>query len=78
MAFDDGAARVGSDAFAARFMAAASAVASVALNVVLTARNDVSVTSRTIVVSVGEMDRASDIEPAVTPGPATTASHFAG
>lgn len=35
-----------------------------------------SVTNRTIEVSVAVMVRASDIDPAVTPGPETEASHF--
>ena len=74
VAFGRGAARVGSEAFAARFMAAASARASSALNVVRNAMNAVSVTSRTIVVSVAVIIRVRDIEPAVTPGPVTEAS----
>jgi hypothetical protein len=74
--FGSGAACVGSDALAARFIAAARAFASSGLSGVRTAWNDVSVTSNTIVVSVAVMVRASDIEPAVTPGPETDASHF--
>lgn len=76
VALGRGAGRVGKEAFAARFIAAARARASSALSGVRTAWNDVSVTSRTIEVSVAVIVRAIDIEPAVTPGPETDASHF--
>ena len=76
MALGKGAACVGNDAFAARFIAAVSAFASSMLRRVRTARKEVSVTSSTRFVSPGEMFLASDIDPAVTPGPATDASHF--
>lgn len=66
---------VGSDARAARFIAPVSAFASSIESTVRTPRNAVSVTSRMIDVSVGLIIRARDIDPADTPGPATTASH---
>jgi hypothetical protein len=75
-ALGNGAGVVGNDAFAARFIAAASARASSMLIGVRTAWNAVSVTSSTTVVSEGVIVRAMDIEPAVVPGPVTDASHF--
>ena len=75
-AFGSGAGVVGSDAFAARFIAAARARASSMLIGARTAWNAVSVTSSTTVVSAGVIVRAIDIEPPVTPGPVTEDSHF--
>ncbi len=75
-AFGSGAARVGREAFAARFIAAVRARASTMLNGVRTPWNALSVTSRMIDVSLAVIVRASAIDPAATPGPATTASHL--